>query len=80
MLRKDFLKFESTSELHRELTKIHLLAIEDSNFFFCYCYKGERKCDLYDLCYFLFDNNNLMDGLPYHQQKFLQLNYDERKT
>ena len=29
MFRKDFLKFESTSELHKELTNILLLATED---------------------------------------------------
>ena len=46
MLRKDFFKFESTSELHKELTKILLLATEDSNVFYCYCVKAGRKCDL----------------------------------
>ena len=29
MLRKDFFKFESTSELHKELTNILLLTTED---------------------------------------------------
>ena len=77
MLRKDFLKFESTSELHKELTNILLLATEDSNFFYCYCEKGGRKCDLCDLCYFLFDDNNLMEGL--RPKKFLQLNYNKRE-
>ena len=43
MFRKDFLKFESTSELHKELTNILLLATEDSNFFYCYCVKEFLK-------------------------------------
>ena len=64
MLRKDFLKFESTSELHKELTNILLLTTEDDNFFSCCCKKGRTKCDLCDLCHYLFDGNNLMDGLP----------------
>ena len=48
MLRKNFMKFESTSELHKELTNIPLLATEDSNFFYCYCEKDGKKCDLCD--------------------------------
>ena len=75
MFRKDFLKFESTSELHKELTNILLLATEDSNFFYCYCVK-DSECDLCALCHFLSDDNNLMDGLP--SKKFLQLNYTNR--
>ena len=68
MLRKNFMKFESTSELHKELTNILLLATEDSNFFYCYCEKNGRKCDLCDLCHYLFDDNNLM--MAYHQNNF----------
>ena len=75
MFRKDFLKFESTSELHKELTNILLLATEDSNFFYCYCVK-DSECDFCALCHFLSDDNNLMDGLP--SRKFLQLNYTNR--
>ena len=77
MLRKDFLKFESTSELHKELKNILLLATENSNFFYCYCVKAGRKCDLCDLCHFLSDDDNLMEGLP--PNKFLQLNYANRE-
>ena len=66
------------SELHKELTNILLLATEDSNFFYCYCEKGGRKCDLCDLCYFLFDDNNLMEVLP--PKKLLQLNYANREN
>ena len=77
LLRKDFLKFESMTKLHKELTNILLLATEDSNFFYCYCEKGRRKCDLCDLYYFLFDENNLMEGLP--PKKILQLNFANRE-
>ena len=65
--------------LHKELTNILLLAMEESNFNYCYCYKFTdkgTKCDLCSLCHFLFHNNNLMDGLP--PKKFLQLNYENR--
>ena len=74
MIRQDFLKFDSTSDLHKELTNILLLATGDSNFFYCYCVKVAegRKYDLCDLCHFLFDDDNLMDGLS--PKKFLQLN------
>ena len=75
MFRKDFLKFESTSELHKELKNILLLATEDSNFFYCYCVK-DAECDLRALCHFLSDDNNLLDGLP--PRKFLQLNCANR--
>ena len=74
-----FIKYNSKSELHRELTNILLLATEDSNDFYCFCdkfYETRSKCDLCALCEFLFDENNLMDGLS--PKKFLQLNYNNR--
>ena len=74
-----FIKYNSKSELHRELTSILLLATEDSNDFYCFCdkfYETRSKCDLCALCEFLFDENNLMDGLS--PKKFLQLNYNNR--
>ena len=79
MIKHNFIRYNSTSELHKELTNILLLATEDSNFFYCYCDKFSKtrsKCDLCALCEFLFDDDNLMDGLP--PKKFLQLNYDNR--
>ena len=76
MLRKDFLKFESTTELHKELTNILLIATDESNYFYCYC-NERRKCNLYDLCSYLYGNENLMEGLP--PKKFLQLNYAKRE-
>ena len=79
MIKHNFIRYNSTSELHKELTNILLLATEDSNFFYCYCdnfSETRSKCDLCALCEFLFDDDNLMDGLP--PKKFLQLNYDNR--
>ena len=79
MIKHNFIRYNSTSELHKELTNILLLATEDSNFFYCYCDKFSEtrsECDLCALCEFLFDDDNLMDGLP--PKKFLQLNYDNR--
>ena len=64
-----FIKYNSKSELHRELTNILLLATEDSNDFYCFCDKFlemKSKCDLCSLCEYLFDENNL------------QLNYNNR--
>ena len=86
-----FKKYESTKDLHKELTNIFLLATEQSYYNYCYCDKLDKKkecalslfklgkkkeCGLCSLCHFLFHNNNLMDGLP--PEKFLQLNYDDR--
>ena len=64
-----FIKYNSKSELHRELTNILLLATEDSNDFYCFRDKFlemKSKCDLCSLCEYLFDENNL------------QLNYNNR--
>ena len=66
-MNKYFEKYESTAELHRELTNILLLATEESNFNYCYCDKFTdkiTKCGLCSLSNFLFHNNNLMDSLP----------------
>ena len=67
MHRKDFLKFESTSELHKELTNILLIAINEPAYFYCYC-NERKKCDLCDLCDYLYGNENLVK--VYHQKNF----------
>ena len=74
-----FKKYESTKDLHRELTNIFLLVTETSYYNYCYCNKlsdKRRECGLCSLCHFLFHNNNIMDGLS--PEKFLQLNHDNR--
>ena len=66
-----FIKYNSTAELHKELTNILLLCTEDSSdFYYCYCEKfqdedKQKQCDLCRLIYFLYDieDKNLMDGL-----------------
>ena len=63
MIREDFLKFDSTSDLHKKLTNIVLIATEESNCNYCFCI-SDRKCALCDLCSYLFHDNNHIDGLP----------------
>ena len=73
-----YIKYDSTSELHRELTNIVLLCLEDINSFF-YCYCGEEfDCGLCDLIMFFanVDDENLIDGLS--PRKFLAKNYNNR--
>ena len=74
-----FITYNSTSELHRELTNIVLLCMEDSNSYY-YCYSGEEfgDCNLCKLIDFLFDieKKNLMDGLS--PRSFLARNYNNR--
>ena len=53
-----FIKYNSTAELHKELTNILLLCTEDSSdFYYCYCEKfqdedKQKQCDLCRLIYF----------------------------
>ena len=74
-----FITYNSTSELHRELTNIVLLCMEDNDSCY-YCYSGEEfgDCGLCKLIDFLFDieNKNLMDGLS--PRRFLARNYNNR--
>ena len=74
-----FITYNSTSELHRELTNIVLLCTEDSNSYY-YCYSGEEfgDCNLCKLIDFLFDieKKNLMDGLS--PRSFLARNHNNR--
>ena len=71
--------YNSTSELHNELTNILLLCLEDSsNDWYCYCGEEFGDCDLCNLIDFLFDieDKNMMEGLS--PKKFLQFNYNNR--
>ena len=49
MIREDFLKSDSTSDLHKELTNTVLIATEESNCNYYFCI-SDRKCTLCDLC------------------------------
>ena len=74
-----YINYNSTSELHRELTNILLLCIEDNNsLYYCYCGEEFGDCGLCQLTYFFADpyDENLMDGLT--PRKFLAKNYNRR--
>ena len=74
-----YINYNSTSELHRELTNIVLLCLEDnSSFYYCYCGEQFGDCGLCKLIYFFADieNENLMEGLS--PRKFLAKNYNKR--
>ena len=75
-----YIKYNSTSELHTELTNRVLLCLEEDNsYFYCYCVEEFGDCDLCDLITFLVDvyDENLMDRLS--PRKFLQKNYKNRQ-
>ena len=61
-----YINYNSTSELHKELTNILLLSIEDSgSIYYCYCGKEFGTCGLCQLTYFFADpyDENSMEGL-----------------
>ena len=74
-----YINYNSTSELHRELTNILLLCLEDINsFYYCYCGEEFGDCGLCDLITFFvnIDDENLIDGLS--PRKYLARNYNKR--
>ena len=74
-----YITYNSTSELHRELTNIVLLCMEDNNsFYYCCCIEDFGKCGLCKLTDFLvnIEKENLLDGLS--PRSFLAKNYNER--
>ena len=75
-----FIEYDTTAELHKELTNITLLRLEEiSSYFYCYCGEEFGECDLCKLIEFLanIDDENLMDGVS--PRKFLQVNYNNRE-
>ena len=75
-----YIKCDSTSELHTELTSILLLCLEDnSTDYYCDCGEEKGDCELCKLIEFLaqIDDSNLIDGLRFRE--FLQVNYNNRK-
>ena len=73
-----YISYNSTTELHRELTNILLLCVEDSNsYYYCYCGEEFGNCALCKLIEFLFDieKKKLMDGLS--PRRFLAKNYNK---
>ena len=75
-----FIEYDTTAELHKELTNITLLClVEISSYFYCYCGEEFGECDLCKLMEFLANINDekLMDGVS--SRKFLQINYNNRE-
>ena len=75
-----FIEYDTTAELHKELTNITLLClVEISSYFYCYCGEEFGECDLCKLIEFLanIDDEKLMDGVS--PRKFLQINYNNRE-
>ena len=73
-----YITYNSITELHKELTNILLLCIEDNNsYYYCYCGEEFGDCGLCKLIEFLFDieRKNLMDGLS--PRRFLAKNYNK---
>ena len=74
-----YITYNSTSELHRELSNILLLCLEDNNsFYYCYCGEEFGDCSLCNLIFFFadVDEKNVMDGLS--PRRFLERNYNKR--
>ena len=75
-----YITYDTTSHLHRELTNIVLLCVEDSaSLYYCYCGEEFGTCGLCLLTEFLLDphEENLMDGIT--PRKFLAKNYNKRE-
>ena len=74
-----YITYNSTSELHRELSNILLFCLEDNNsFYYCYCGEEFGDCGLCNLIFFFadVDEKNVMDGLS--PRRFLARNYNKR--
>ena len=74
-----YITYNSTSELHRELTNILLISVEDSGNFYCYCGEEFGTCGICGLAYFLLDPNheNKIEGQS--PRTFLAKNYNNRE-
>ena len=68
-----YIKYDSTSELHTELTNILLLCLEDNSTDY-YC--DRELCKLIEFLAQI-DDSNLIDGLRFRE--FLQVNYNNRE-
>ena len=68
-----FKKYNTARSLHRELTNILLLCINESNYYYCYCDKG-KHCTLCQFCEYFPDVK--IENLSC--EKFLQMNYNKK--
>ena len=70
-----FKKYETARSLHRELTNILLLCINESNYYYCYCDNEKHiNCTLCQFCEYFPDVK--IENLSC--EKFLQLNYNKK--
>ena len=74
-----YITYNTTTELHRELTNILLLSIEENSYFYCYCGEENGECGICSLAIFLVDVNheNKIEGLS--PRKFLAKNHNNRE-
>ena len=74
-----YITYTNTTELHRELTNIVLLSIEEDFYFYCYCGEENGECGLCSLANFLVDlyHRNKIEGLP--PRKFLAVNHNNKE-
>ena len=70
-----FKKYNTARSLHRELTNILLLCINESNYYYCYCDNEKHiNCTLCQFCEYFPDVK--IENLSC--EKFLQLNYNKK--
>ena len=74
-----YITYNSTSELHRELTNILLISIEDNGSFYCYCGEEFGTCGICVLAYFLLDPNHQNQIDRHSPRKFLAKNHNNRE-
>ena len=74
-----YITYNTTTELHRELTNIVLLSIEEDSYFYCYCGEENGECGICSLAIFLVDphHQNEIEGLS--PRKFLAKNHNNRE-
>ena len=74
-----YITYNTTTELHRQLTNILLISIEDCSNFYCYCGEEFGTCGICSLAIFLLDPNhqNRIDGES--PRTFLAKNYNNRE-
>ena len=74
-----YITYNTTTELHRELTNILLLSIAEDSYFYCYCGEENGECGICSLAIFLVDvhHENKIEGLS--PKKFLAKNHNNRE-
>ena len=68
-----FSKYNTARSLHKELTNILLLCMNDSNYYYCYC-DGNKRCSLCEFCDYFPD----VKIKNMSCEKFLQVNHNKK--